>query len=299
MNSQSTWSQFIRHNVLDGVAEIVFDRPDKLNAFNKAMAGTLIAMLERIDADDAVRVTLITGSGRAFCAGADLTASDSILTNAASTIATGAASERMRSGVAAQSRVTPDLGGLITLRMYEALKPIIVAFNGVAAGMGVTIALAADIRIASTSASFSLPFTRRGIVPESASSWFLPRIVGIDKALEWTLTGRTFSAAEALAGGLVRSLHEPQELLPAARALAREIADNAAPVSVAVTRQLLWRMLGAEHPLEAHTIESRAICERVRSEDVHEGVSSFLEKRPAKFVDRVSLHMPTCYPWWK
>jgi len=298
MNPQNTQSQFIRHNVLDGVAEIVFDRPHKLNAFDRAMAATLIAMLERIDTDDAVRVTLITGSGRAFCAGADLTASDSIFTGAASTVAAEATIAGTQSG-AAPPYVTPDVGGLITLRMYEALKPIIVAFNGVAVGMGVTISLAADVRIASTSASFSLPFTRRGIVPESASSWFLPRIVGIGRALEWILTGRTFSAAEALAAGLVHSLHEPQELLPAARALAREIVDNAAPVSVAASRQLLWKMLGADHPLEAHELESRAICERVRSEDVREGVSSFLEKRSAKFVDRVSLHMPKCYPWRK
>jgi enoyl-CoA hydratase/carnithine racemase len=188
---------------------------------------------------------------------------------------------------------------LLTLRMFESVKPIIVAFNGPAAGMGVTLALAADMRLASTAAKFTLPFARRGIIPESASAWFLPRIVGIAQALEWTMTGRTFSAQEALAGGLVRSLHEPQDLLPAARALALEIAANTAPVSVALTRQLLWRMLSADHPMRAHQWDSRCLQSRIQSSDVREGVASFLEKRPPHFHDRVSVDMPSFYPWWE
>jgi len=182
--------------------------------------------------------------------------------------------------------------------MFNFTKPIICAINGAAVGMGATLTLAADFRLASTSAKFAFPFVRRGIVPESASSWFLPRIVGIGQALDWMLTGRTFPATEALEGGLVRSLHEPEDLLPMANALAREIVENAAPVSVALTRQLLWKMLEAEHPAEAHRLDSMAMFARSRSDDVKEGISSFLEKRPPLFREQISSGMPDFYPWW-
>jgi enoyl-CoA hydratase/carnithine racemase len=276
-----------QYSLEDRIATITLHRPDKLNAFTRGMVTELIGLLDQVDGDDEARALILTGAGRAFCAGADLNASDSALYSRLDAPADAA-------------RATPrDMGGLLTLRMFESVKPIIVAFNGPAAGMGVTLALAADMRLASTSAKFSLPFARRGIVPESAAAWFLPRIVGIAQALEWTLTGRTFSAQEALDGGLVRSLHEPHDLMPAARALALEIAANTAPVSVALTRQLLWRMLSADHPMRAHQWDSRCLQSRIQSGDVREGVASFLEKRAPHFHDRVSVDMPRFYPWWE
>jgi enoyl-CoA hydratase/carnithine racemase len=273
----------ILYEVADNIATITFNRPEKLNAFTRDMAVALAELIDRTDADDDVRAVIITGAGRAFCAGADLSAGDSSFAN----------------GAPETSEVPRDFGGLISLRFFASLKPIIVAFNGSAAGMGVTMALAADMRLAVPGAKFTLPFVRRGIVPESAAAWFLPRLVGLPQALEWTLTGRTFLADEALAGGLVRSLHEPADLLPAARALAAEITANGAPVSVALTRQMLWRMLGAAHPMEAHKIDSRGIDARARASDVKEGVASFLEKRPPHFTDRVSTDMPDFFPWWE
>jgi len=191
-----------------------------------------------------------------------------------------------------------DGGGRVALRIFECLKPVIAAVNGPAVGVGATMLLPMDVRLASTAARIGFVFARRGITPEACSSWFLPRLVGISRALEWTMTGRVFDAAEALDGGLVRSLHAPEALLPAARALAREIADHTAPVSVALARQMMWRMLGADHPMEAHKVDSRAIFARGRSADVREGVSAFLEKRPARFTDRVSTDMPAFFPWW-
>lgn len=283
----------LRYSIDDGIATILFDRPEKLNAFTRPMAEEFIALLGRADADDVVRVVIVTGSGRAFCAGADLTAGSSVLS-----------SDIAKGPIAADGtidwshRAVRDFGGLVALRLFDCLKPVIFAFNGPAAGVGVTMSLAADFRLASRTAKFALPFTRRGIVPESTSSWFLPRIVGISKALEWTMIGRTFSADEALAAGLVRSLHEPQELLPAAAALAREIIEYAAPVSVALTRQLLWRMLGAGHPMEAHRLESRGVFSRAQSADIREGVASFLEKRAPQFTNKVSEDMPDFFPWW-
>ncbi|MGK2908246.1 MAG: crotonase/enoyl-CoA hydratase family protein [Sphingobium sp.] len=281
--------EHFRFDVQDQAATIMFDRPDKLNAFTRQMAQDLAGLFDRVDFDDDIRAVILTGAGRAFCAGADLSPGASSLTAAPP------------QNVAADwsNPATRDFGGLITLRMYECLKPVIVAFNGAAAGMGVTMALAADFRLASYKAKFALPFTRRGIVPESASSWFLPRIVGITKALEWTLTGATFSANEALAAGLVGSLHAPDDLLPAAQAIASEIALNTAPVSVALTRQLLWRSLGMAHPMDAHRMESRGIFERARARDVGEGVRSFLDKRLPVFPERVSSDMPTFFPWWE
>lgn len=271
--------QQIGYRVDDGVATITLDRPDRLNAFTGRMAGELIDAFDRTDADDGVRAVVLTGAGRGFCAGADLAGGGSTFDHPEGT------GHR-------------DGGGTVSLRIFESVKPVIAAVNGPAVGVGVTMTLPADIRLASTAARFGFVFVRRGIVPEAASSWFLPRLVGISRALEWTTTGRLFDAQEALAGGLVRSLHEPDELLPAAYALAREIADHAAPVSVALTRQMLWRMLGADHPMAAHRLDSRAVLERGRSADAREGVTAFLEKRPARFPDRVSTDLPDFYPWW-
>jgi enoyl-CoA hydratase/carnithine racemase len=270
----------IRYDVVDGVATVTLNRPDRLNAFTGRMAAELIDAFDRIDADDAVRAVVITGAGRGFCAGADLQGGGNTF------------------NYPEDGTVHRDGGGTVSLRIFESVKPVIVAFNGPAVGIGVTMTLPADIRLASTQARFGFVFARRGIVLEAASSWFLSRVVGISKAMEWTATGRVFGADEALAGGLVRSVHEPDELLPAAYALAREIADNTAPVSVALTRQMLWRMLGADHPMVAHRLDSRAVQARGKSEDAKEGVTSFLEKRPAKFPDRVSTDMPDFYPWW-
>jgi enoyl-CoA hydratase/carnithine racemase len=279
----------------DGVATLTLNRPEKLNSFTKAMVTAFVEYLDEVDRRDDIRVLIITGTGRAFCAGADLKAADSSFSQ--NKPATHPAVDD--NGVVDwQHESIRDAGAFITLRMYDSLKPIIVAFNGTAAGMGVTLSLAADFRLSSDIARFTLPFTRRGIVAESASSWFLARLVGIQQALEWTLTGRTFSAREALEGGLVRSLHSPDELLPAAARLAREIADNTAPVSVALTRQLLWKSLGYDHPMTSHQLESQCIFSRSRSTDIREGVSSFMEKRPPVFNDKVSADLPEFFPWW-
>lgn len=279
-----------RFDVDDGIATITIDRAEKLNAFTRSMAKDLVSLFDRADADDAVRVIILTGAGRAFCAGADLSPGQSSLS-----LQGDAASQQ----IDWSDPETRDFGGLITLRIYDCLKPVIVAFNGSAAGMGVTMALAADFRLASTGAKFALPFVRRGIAPESASSWFLPRIVGVAQALEWMLTGATFPADEAKAAGLVRSLHEPEALMPAARALAASIAGGTAPVSVALTRQMIWRSLGMAHPMEAHRVESRGIYTRARAADVKEGVASFLEKRTPQFPNSVSADMPAFFPWWE
>jgi enoyl-CoA hydratase/carnithine racemase len=192
-----------------------------------------------------------------------------------------------------------DGGGLVSLRIFESKKPVIGAINGAAVGVGVTMTLPMDIRLASTSSKFGFVFAKRGIVPEAASSWFLPRIVGISQATEWCFTGRMISADEALEGRLVRSVHAPEDLLPAARAIAREIAENTAPVSVALSRQMLWRMLGADHPMQAHRVDSRAINSRGASDDAREGVMSFLEKRPAAFPVKVSDGLPEVFPDWQ
>ena len=271
--------QEIRYRVADRVATITLHRPDRLNAFTARMAAELIDAMDRADADDEVRAVVLTGAGRGFCAGADLSGGGRTFEHTGST-------------------VHRDGGGTVTLRLYEALKPVIVAINGPAVGIGVTMTLPADIRLASTRARFGFVFARRGIVPEAASSWFLPRVVGISRAMEWVATGRVFDAQEALAGGLVRSLHEPDDLLPAAYALAAEIVEHTAPVSVALTRQMMWRMLGADHPMEAHRLDSRAVQARGASADAREGVAAFLEKRPAEFPDRVSADLPDFYPWW-
>jgi enoyl-CoA hydratase/carnithine racemase len=276
--------------VEDGVATITLNRPDRLNAFTVRMRDELIAAFDATDADDAVRAVIVTGAGRAFCAGADLS-------SGATTFDFEKRSDPAREA-ARVGDVYRDGGGLVTLRIYRSLKPVIGAINGAAVGVGVTMQLPMDIRLASTQARFGFVFSRRGIVPEAASSWFLTRAVGIQTALEWCYTGRVFDAEEALRERLVRSVHEPDALLPAARALAGEIAAHAAPVSCALARQMLWRMAGADDPMRAHRIDSRAIQARGRSADVREGVGAFLEKRPPRFPDRVSTDMPGFYPWW-
>jgi enoyl-CoA hydratase/carnithine racemase len=269
--------------VSDGILTITLNRPDRLNAWTPIMAGELHEAFDQADADDDVRAVVMTGAGRAYCAGADLERGGETF------------DWRAREASDAPPR---DNGGMFTLRIFECTKPVIAAVNGAAVGVGVTMTLPMDVRLASEEARFGFVFARRGIVPEAASSFFLPRVVGISRAMEWVATGRVFSAQEALEGGLVRSVHPASELLDAARALAREIADNTAPVSVALTRRMMWSMLGARHPIEAHRADSQAMFLRGQSEDVREGVTSFLEKRPAKFPDRVSDGVPDVLPDW-
>ena len=282
--------QTLLYTVEDGIATVTLNRPEKLNAFTPQMRDELVAVFDETDADDAVRVVIIPGAGRAFCAGADLSSGGKTFDYAARG---EAARDAYKVG-----DVYRDGGGITTLRIFKSLKPVIGAINGAAVGIGVTMQMPMDIRMASTDARFGFVFAKRGITPEAASSWFLTKLVGMQTALEWCFTGRVFGAQEALDRGLVRSLHAPAELMPAARALAREIADNTAPVSVALTRQLLWHMAGAAHPMAAHRIDSRAIQSRGQSADAREGVSSFLEKRQPVYPNKVSTDMPAFFPWW-
>jgi enoyl-CoA hydratase/carnithine racemase len=280
----------VLYQVEDGIALVTLNRPEKLNAFNTQMMKDLIAVFDETDRDDNVRVVIVTGAGRAFCAGADLSAGAQTFDYDARGGEDRAA--RVRDGV------PRDGGGLLTLRIFDSLKPVISACNGAAVGVGVTMQLAMDIRLASDAARYGFVFARRGLNPEAASSWFLPHLVGVQTALEWCYTGRIFPASEAHERGLVRSVHAPDDLLPAAKAIAREIADNTAPVSVAITRQLIWRMAGAAHPMEAHRADSRGIQLRGRSGDAREGVTSFLEKRPPNYPDKVSSDLPDIWPHW-
>jgi enoyl-CoA hydratase/carnithine racemase len=274
--------QQIRYEVTDGVLTITLDRPDRLNAFTPTMQRELIDAFDGADADDDVRAVIVTGSGRAFCAGADL--------------AGGGSTFDWRERDAGEAGVPRDGGGRVSLRIFASLKPVIAAINGPAVGVGITMTLPMDVRIAAAGAKIGFVFARRGIVPEACSSWFLPRVVGISQALEWVSTGRVFTAEEALAGGLVRSVHPADEVLAAARSLAVEIASEAAPVSVALARRMMWTMLGAAHPMETHRADSRAMFARGQSADAREGVESFLEKRPARFSDRVSDGLPEIFP---
>jgi enoyl-CoA hydratase/carnithine racemase len=285
-HADSNYSEIL-YDVDGPVLTITLNRPDKLNAFTFTMMNELLDAFDRADADDDVRAVIVTGAGRGFCAGADLAAGD------------GTFDYRDSSGEKARLEDARDGGGLVALRIFESKKPVIAAINGPAVGVGVTMTLPMDVRLASANARFGFVFARRGLVPEAASSWFLPRVVGISQAMEWVMTGRVFPAAEALSGGLVRSVHGPNDLLSAAQALAHEVAENTSPVAVALSRQMLWRMLGADHPMEAHKVDSRAIWERGRTEDAREGVLSFLEKRPAQFPMKVSADMPAFYPWWE
>jgi enoyl-CoA hydratase/carnithine racemase len=270
------------YDVADGIATLTLNRPDRLNAVNSASIRDLVAALDAADGDDAVRAVIVTGAGRAFCAGADLGG--------------GARTFDGRGDTPDEHR---DGGGLVTLRIFEMKKPVLAAINGPAVGFGITMTLAMDVRLASTAAKIGFVFARRGVVPEAASTWFLPRLVGIAQAAEWTNTGRVFGAEEARAGGLVTRVLEPDALLPSARALAREIADNTSAVSVALIRQMLWRMLGAEHPYAAHRLDSLGMWHTGRSADAREGIASFLEKRPPFFTGRPGKDMPPFYPWWK
>ncbi len=285
----------ILYEVAEQILTITLNRPDRLNAFNAQMQSELIDAFDHADRDDDVRAIIVTGAGRGFCAGADLSSGADTFDRDARR----GPVKRLESGAVDYSDPkVRDGGGQVTLRIFRCLKPVIGAINGPAVGIGVTMQLAMDIRIASENARFGFVFSQRGIVPEAASSWFLPRIVGISQALEWCYTGRVFPAQEALAGRLVSKVVPPDQLLGTARALAREIADKTAPVSVALIRQMMWRMLGADDPMEAHKIDSRDIYARGRSDDVKEGVMAFLEKRPAKFGDKVSADMPDYFPWW-
>ena len=271
----------IRYEVADNVLTITLNRPDRLNAFTPTMMRELIAAFDASDADDDVRAVIVTGEGRGFCAGADLQAGGDTFNYRARGV---------------EDEVPRDGGGQLALRIFASKKPVIAAINGPAVGVGATMTLPMDVRLCSEAARIGFVFSRRGIVPEACSSWFLPRVVGISRALEWAMSGRVFDASEALAGGLVRSVHSPHDLLPAARVLATEIAGSAAPVSVALSRRMMWDMLGAAHPMEAHRADSRAMLARGQSADVREGVMSFLEKRDAVFPDRVSDGLPDIYP---
>ena len=285
----------ILYEVAEQILTITLNRPEKLNAFNATMQRELIEAFDAADQDDNVRAIIVTGAGRAFCAGADLSSGADTFDRDARR----GAIRRLADGrVDYSDPNVRDGGGRVTLRIFKCLKPVIAAVNGPAVGIGVTMQLAMDIRIASEAARFGFVFSQRGIVPEAASSWFLPRIVGISQALEWCYTGRVFPAQEALAGRLVSKVVPGDELLPTARAVARGIASKTAPVSIALIRQMMWRMLGADDPMEAHKVDSRGIYTRGRSEDVKEGVMSFLEKRPANFKNKISSDMPDFFPWW-
>lgn len=277
--------------VEDGIATITLNRPEKMNAFTGQMMHDLIAAFDSTDADDDVKAVIVTGAGeRAFCAGADLSSGGKTFDYEA----------RQGDGEAGRTS-TEDLqrdgGGRVTLRIFESLKPVIGAINGAAVGIGVTMQLPMDVRIASEDARFGFVFARRGIVPEACSSYFLPRLVGISQALDWCYSGRVFPAAEAKAGGLVREIYPKDQLMDAARAWCRDIIDNTAPVSVSLTRQMMWQMLGADHPMEAHIIDSRAIYERGKTKDAKEGVMSFLEKRKPEYPEKVSGGIAPHYPW--
>ena len=266
----------------DRVATVTLNRPDKLNAWTVTMMEDLIKAFDILDNDDEVRVIIVTGAGRAFCAGADLDP--------------GRFADRQKKiGVEKAPR---DTAGQFTLKVYETKKAVIAAINGPAVGVGTTMTLPMDIRIASETARMGLVFNRRGMVPEGCCTWFLPRILGLSQAAEWILTGRVFSAEEALKGGLVSRIVPEEELMPTALELAHEIADNTSSISAALARQMLWQMLGADHPMEAHKLESKCLHYMFQSPDLMEGVASFLEKRPPNFGMKPSTDMPNFFPWW-
>ena len=281
----------ITTEVADGILTITLNRPERLNAWTATMGRELIEAFDQADADDEVRAIVMTGAGRGYCAGADLAGGGETFDYRARAAEASLLSE-------APGDVPRDNGGQFTLRVFASTKPVIGAINGPAVGVGATMTLPMDVRLAADDARMGFVFARRGIVPEACSSWFLPRVVGISRAMEWVATGRVFSAQEGLDAGLFRSLHSADELIPAARALAREIADNAAPVSVALARQMMWRMRGAEHPMLAHRVDSRGMLARGQSADATEGITAFLEKRPARFTDRVSDGLPDIFPGW-
>jgi enoyl-CoA hydratase/carnithine racemase len=279
------------YDVSDGIATITFNRPDRMNTLSVPMMMEIVAAIDQTDADDAVRVVIITGAGdRAFCAGANLSQGTSAFDYASH----GGVRDWLK-----VNGIFRDWGGRMSLRLFDSVKPIIAAVNGAAAGIGATLQTAMDIRLATTTAKFAFPFARRGIVPEAASAWFLPKLVGLPTALEWCYTGRLIPALEARDRGLVRSLHEPKDLMPAAREIAREIVENTSPISVALIRRMFWRLAGAAHPMEAHRADSRAVHYRGPSADVKEGVASFLEKRKPNFPGKVSDGLPDIFPEWQ
>lgn len=278
----------IRLGIADGIATITLHRPEKMNAFTRVMMQEIIDALDVTDANDSVRAVIVTGEGtRAFCAGADLTPEGGGHVFSDPNPVDDLSDPRVRDG-----------GGRLVLRLFNSKKPLIGACNGVAVGVGATMQLPFDMRLCSDNARFGFVFARRGITPEAASSWFLPRLVGMQTALEWCMTGRIFDAQEALAKSLVRSVHPQAELIPAATALAREIAVNTSAVSVAMTRAMLWRLSSEPHPMMAHRVDSRSIYRLSRSADAREGIASFLEKRAPAYPDTVGANMPDFYPWW-
>lgn len=272
----------ILYDVEDNILTLTMNRPEKLNAFTGQMLNEMVDALDRADADDDIKAIIFTGAGRGFCAGADLSAGDRTF-------------DHSDDG----ARIRPDGGGILTLRIFECLKPVIAACNGPSVGVGTTMQCAMDIRLASESAKYGFVFAKRGIVPEACSSWFLPRIVGINQALEWCYSGRVFNATEALEKRFVRSVHKPDELLKVARDLAHEFAEQTSSVSIAMIRQMMWKMLTADHPMEAHKVDTRGVYYTGRSADAREGVQSFLEKRAPEFPDKVSENMPEFFPWWQ
>ncbi len=283
----------IQVDVTDQIMTITLDRPHRMNAFTGKMRGELLAEFDRSEEDDDLRGGSGTGSGKACGSGEDISGgAESFDYVGGSELSTEDVSKAKVNGE------LRDGGGILTLRIFRCTKPVIAAINGAAVGVGATMTLPMDIRLASEHAKFGFVFAARGIVPEACSSWFLPRLVGISTAAEWCYTARVFPVADALAAGLVRSVHPADELLPAARALATEIATNSAPVSVALSRMMLWRMLGAADPMEAHKIDSRGVNYTGRTPDSREGISAFLEKRPAEWRMKVSEDLPPYVPWW-
>jgi enoyl-CoA hydratase/carnithine racemase len=280
----------IVYDVHDRIATLTLNRPDKLNAFTSTMCTEMIAAFDEADGDDNVRVVVVTGAGRGFCAGADLSSGGATFSRP------GAEEVKEIDWSDPKYR---DLGGLLGLRIFKSLKPVIGAINGPSVGIGATMQLPMDIRIASDKARFGFVFARRGIVPECCSSYFLPRLVGISQALDWSMSGRVFEADEALAGRLVKEVVSPEDLLPRAYEIAGDIAQNTSPLSVTLIRQMMWRMLGVDHPMEAHKIESRGVLATGRGPDAKEGVMSFLEKRPADYQSRISEDLPSYFPWWE
>jgi len=283
----------ILYDVKDKVLTITLNRPDRLNAYTGQMQSNLIEAFDKAGNDDGIRAIIVTGAGRGFCAGADLGAGGNTFNREVRN------NKGETEGIKDDPEWMRDGGGRTALAIFDCPKPIIAAFNGPAVGVGVTMTLPMDIRIASEEAKFGFVFARRGLVPEAASSWFLPRVVGINKALEWTFSGRVFSPEEAKEGGLIRSIHPADKLLEEANKIAQEIVENTSAVSVAMTRQMLWKLLGADHPMEAHKVDSRAIYELGQGGDAKEGVESFLEKRSPEFPSKVSEDMPEFYPWWE
>ena len=279
----------IIYDVEDSILTITLNRPERLNAFNGEMMSELMDALDKADADDNVKAIIFTGAGRGFCAGADLSSGSNTFDY----------DDRDDREGSSGGKIPRDGGGLLTLRLFECMKPTISACNGPAVGVGATMQCAMDIRLASEKARYGFVFSKRGIVPEACSSWFLTRCVGINTALEWAYSGRIFDAEEALARRFVRSTHKENDLLPAARDLAHEFAEQTSSISIAMIRHMMWKMLGADHPMEAHKLDSAGVYYTGRSADAHEGVQSFLEKRPAEFPGKVSQDMPEFFPWWE